>query len=173
MLAMSEQTMYADGIARFGQTVPDTFFSCIQSLGVRLIAYDTFTFLLQAAVVWVSAFLVIRIGGLKIQDKKFRWSNPEAAALSASIGIMMLVSFSYTLVRIDVNSIYARSEGVIYGAAVMIVLLMARYLKKKIIYVMSGIVVFFVAVASENPVLDFNKESRLAVSYTHLTLPTN
>ena len=65
---------------------------------------------------WVSAFLVIRIGGLKIQDKKFRWSNPEAAALSASIGIMMLVSFSYTLVRIDVNSIYARSEGVIYGA---------------------------------------------------------
>lgn len=167
MLAMSEQTMYADGIARFGQTVPDTFFSCIQSLGVRLIAYDTFTFLLQAAVVWVSAFLVIRIGGLKIQDKKFRWSNPEAAALSASIGIMMLVSFSYTLVRIDVNSIYARSEGVIYGAAVMIVLLMARYLKKKkIIYVMSGIVVFFVAVASENPVLDFNKESRLEPYYT-------
>lgn len=167
MLAMAGQTLYADGIARFGQTLPDTFFSCIPFPGLRLALYDICTFLAQAAIVWISAFLAVRIGGLRLKNRRMRWNNPEAAALSASFGIMMLVSFSYTLVRIDIDSMFARSRGVIYGAAVMMIVLAARYLKKKkAAYAIVGIVVFLVAAAYEEPILYFDQESRLDPYYT-------
>ncbi len=156
MLAMGGQTVYADGISRFGQTLPGNFLGFIQSIGTRLIAYDVSTFLIQAAVVWVSVYLTIRVGKAYFCKKTDNCADIEAASLSASFGIAMLVSFTYTLIRIDLNCLYARSSGIICGAVIMIIIIASRYLKdKKALYVFVGLAVFFISIDCGDSIFTF------------------
>lgn len=166
MMAMSGQTVYADGIARFGQTLPKNFFPYIESIGMRLLTYDVFTFLIQAAVVWVSAYLLVRIGGVILKNKRIECDDIEASTLAAVFGIAMLVAFSFTLIRIDINSIYARSAGMIYGAVVMIIIIAARYKQSGEIFALTGIAVFLVAAVSGEAIFSFSSASKLAPHYT-------
>lgn len=130
ILAMSSQTLYADGLARFAQKVPDSFFPYLKHKGIRMSLYLIFTFLPQAAVVWVSAWLALETGGIKRQKLKFRIADTEAFCVCLSFGITMLISFSYTIVRIDYNDLYARSNGIVAAAALMIIMISARYIHK-------------------------------------------
>ena len=176
MLAMGGQTVYADGISRFGQKVPDDFFSYIDSIGIRLILYYVFTFLLQAAVVWVSAILIFRIGGLVTKSGKVYIKDAEAATLSATFGIAILVAFTYTLIRLDIVNnienfysinIYSRSAGIIYCAVIMIIILASRYLKETgAMFYAIALAVFLVAVVSGESVFAFDSASKLEPYYT-------
>ena len=167
MKAMSSQTVYADGIARFGQTVPTSFLGYIHSVGIRLLAYDSATFFVLVAIVWISAYLVIRVGGIHISDHRIRYVNADAATIASSFGIAMLVSFTYTLVRIDINRIYSRSAGIIYGSIVMIIIISTRFLKNsKAAYVFVGIAVCVVALGSGVSVFKFDSASKLQPYYT-------
>ncbi|MDE7312662.1 MAG: hypothetical protein K2N87_13750 [Eubacterium sp.] len=167
MRAMSGQTVYADGISRFGQMVPDSFFSYIQSSSIRLFAYGIFTFLIQASIVWVSSILIMKVGGICLEHKKIRITNCKGAAICASFGIALLIAFTYTLVRIDIYSIYARSAGIIYASAMMILLICERYMKEsKMSYVLVGFAVFLIGAVSGEAVYGINSANKLEAYYT-------
>ncbi len=121
MLAMGSQTIYADGIARFAQNVPDNFLAYISNMPFRLAVYYVFSYLVMISIIWLSVALF-----LQSKDE-----NREISLLSLSIGIMFLVTFSYTVVRFDYNDLYSRSDGIIRAAFIVLILLMARFFYKK------------------------------------------
>lgn len=128
MLAMGGQTVYADGLSRFGSALPGNFFSYISSLSVRLALYYVFTFLILAGIVWVSVALSLKLGNVRIENRKLKADAPVPACLAVAIGIMLLVSFSYTIIRLDIGAIYSRSAGAAYAAFVMLILLIGKYM---------------------------------------------
>lgn len=121
MLAMGSQTIYADGIARFAQNVPENFLAYISNMPFRLAVYYVFSYLVMISIIWLSVALF-----LQSKDE-----NREISLLSLSIGIMFLVTFSYTVVRFDYNDLYSRSDGIIRAAFIVLILLMSRFFYKK------------------------------------------
>ncbi|MCR5249873.1 MAG: hypothetical protein K6E50_04640 [Lachnospiraceae bacterium] len=167
MLAMSAQTIFADGLARFGQGMPDNFLSYVPSDGLRLLLYMLFSFLIPVSVVWVSVILAMKLGQIRVEGRKLLIGNAEAAAVCISVGIAMFVSFSYTLVRLDVFDIYARSAGVIFAAAVMFLLIAARYCGSGTMrYVVSGFAVFLLAAVMGESARGIAEDEKLAAAYT-------
>ena len=128
MIAMGGQTIFADGITRFGQTIPENFFSYIQSLSTRLVIYYLFSYMIIISIVWISVSIFLKAGKVYFDNKIIRIDNPVEGFLALSIGLMMLVSISYTVVRLDIDDIYARSDGVVRACFVILILLIARYL---------------------------------------------
>ncbi len=167
MLAMSAQTVFADGLSRFGQVLPADFFSYIHSDGVRILLYYLFSFMLPIAPVWLSAATAMRAGNVRIENKKLKADDPEAVMLFLSFGIAMFVSFSYTLIRIDTLSLYARSAGMIYASAIMLILLTKRYLaNSRIRLFLSAFAVFMFAAVMGEGVRLMDADEKLCASYT-------
>ena len=166
MLAMSSQTVFADGLSRFGQGVPDNFFADVSSDGLRILLYDLFSFLIPAAVIWVSAILAMKLGGIRIEKKKLMIADPEAAGLGISAGIAMLVAFSYTFVRMDVYDIYARSAGMIFACAVMFIVIGCRYMgNSPMRYVTAAFAVFLIAAVSGESMQGIDCNEKLSAAY--------
>lgn len=171
--AMSAQTIYADGISRFGQAIDPLFFKYIPSIGLRLFWYNGLTFLLPAAVVWISAILAWRFGGVALRGRKIVVKNPLALLICCSFGIALMVSFSYTLIRFDINylydrrgGIYARSSGMIFATALALFIFCKKYAKN--IYfkcLLVGITAFLVAVTSGESLLGVDDNSKLYPYY--------
>lgn len=130
MTAMGGQTVYADGISRFGQVVAGNFFSYVQNLSTRLILYYLFSFLIVPSIVWVSAAVAMKVGKIHVENRKVKVEDPVPAGISLSIGIAMLVAISYTVIRLDIGNLYSRSGGLVYAAFVMFLVIMEKYLGK-------------------------------------------
>lgn len=168
MLAMGSQTIYADGIARFGQAVPDNFLSYIPSLPIRLGAYYIISYLVMISIIWLSVALFLRSGNAVARKLALKMENPESACLAISIGLMLLISFSYTVVRFDYFDIYSRSDGVIRAAFVVLITLIARYLKKDNRNVLPIFVftIFIISAVSGEGFLKLDADEKLAANYT-------
>ena len=132
MLAMSSQAVLEGGIPRFGQVLPDNFLPYLRDEYevFRLILYDLFTFMIPAGLIWISFALACKAGGVCMERKRCRVKNPQAACQMISVGIMLTVSYTYTFVRLDIGAIYARSAGPIYAGAVIMMLIVERYIGK-------------------------------------------
>lgn len=154
MLAMGGQTIYADGISRFGQTLPSNFFSYINSTFVRLALYYAFTFLILACIVWVSVALCLKFGNFRIENRKIKADAPVPAFQALGIGIMLLISLSYNFVRLEINNLYSRSQGLVYAVFVLLVLFVGKYGKsilgdtKYLRYVILGFAIFIISIVS-------------------------
>ena len=167
MKAMGAQTVYAEGIARFGQVVASNFLSYVQSLSIRLVVYYIFSFLIVVCIVWVSFALCLEIGNVKWVKNKLQIDNPVPAYISLSIGIAMFVAFAYTVVRLDINDIYARGAGVVYAAFAMFVVVCDRYLRyTKLQFYVLGFAVFIVAAVSGEGFLRIDYNAKLQAGYT-------
>lgn len=167
MKAMGGQTVYADGITRFGQTVPGNFFSYLQSMPVRLIIYYLFSYLILISLVWVSAALCLRLGDIRVEKKKISIGNPEAGFIALSIGIALLVAFSFTVIRMDTNSIYARSWGLVCAAFVMLILVVDRYMShQKNKFWVFAFAVFIIAAVSGEGFFSMGSAEKLSAYYT-------
>ena len=174
MTAMSDQTVYADGISRFGQSIDPFFFRYIDSVGLRLLAYNVLTFLLPAAAVWISAILACRAGGVVLKGRRMTVEKPVALSVCCSFGIALMISFSYTLIRFDINylsdrrgGIYARSSGMIFASALMMFVICEKYVKntaRKCILI--GTAVFLVAVTSGESLLGVDDATKLMPCYS-------
>lgn len=168
MRAMGDQTVYADGITRFGQTVPNNFLSYLQQLPIRLIVYYIFSYLIVVALVWLSFVLFLRNGNIQISEKKHLVINdPVPGFLSLSVGLLLLVSFTYTVIRFDITSIYARSAGVVYASFTMLLLLISRYMNcRKNRFWVYGFAIFIIAVVSAEGFAFMESNSKLSAHYT-------
>lgn len=124
MRAMSGQTVYADGIARFGQLVPEWFFSYLGEFQViRVALYDVATFIIPVGFVWAAYALALRIGWVQ--------KDMQGACMAVSMAIMLTVSFSYTFVRLDMNDICARNIDSLLAVMVVLMVMLERYLRGK------------------------------------------
>ncbi len=124
MRAMAGQTVYANGIARFGQLVPEWFFPYLGDFQVvRIALYDVATFLVPVVFVWAAYALALRIGWVQ--------KDLRGAAAAVSMAILLTVSFSYTFVRLDINNICARSIDSLLAVMVVLMVILEQYLHKK------------------------------------------
>lgn len=132
MKAMAGQTIYADGLARFGQLVPEWFFPYLQHIqAVRIALYDVLSFMIPSGFVWVVFALILEAADIEFLQKKWYLKNPRNVVMLVSLPIMPVICFSSTLVRMDVNSLYARSSGHLFAGAVLLIVIMERYLNKR------------------------------------------
>lgn len=129
--AMGEQTIYTDGLTRFSQLLPDSLITYSSSTSVKLIAYYTMTYIFPVSIIWISVALALYVGEAHIENKRIIIGKPEQLCLAISFGILMLVSFSYTVIRMDLGSIYSRSGGVIYSVFVLIIIVSDRYIRNE------------------------------------------
>lgn len=166
MLAMSAQTIYADGLTRFGQVIPETFLPYIGNWSFRVLTYYVFSYLIIISLVWLSVFLFYRCGQ-KGSIKTLTDGNAEGAMVSISIAIMLLVSFSYTVVRFDVGDLYSRSDGVVKASFIVLIILIGRYINKnnKYLPLLLGFAVAILSVVSAEGIMNAESESKLSAYY--------
>lgn len=113
-LAMGNQTLFADGMTRFGQAVPEEFMPYLTNMVVKQVIYYFISYIPIISIVWVSVVLFLIIGKVHFSDNhKVRMDNPVGGLSSLSIGIMALISYTYTTVRLDAFDIYSRNYGII------------------------------------------------------------
>lgn len=114
MLAMSSQTIWADGIGSFGQELPGWFLYIIPSWTLRLAAFQVLRFLFPMIPAAIGTWLLCRMFRTYRLTKEFRLND---IALATSFLTVTVVSFSYTFVRLDVGSTFARSTFVLFPVA--------------------------------------------------------
>ncbi len=165
-LAMSGQTVYADGLARFGQGVPGSLLPYIQSMSLRLVLYNILSFMVIPVIFWLSIALTLKLGKIRIEKKKLVIGNGIQAGIAFSFGIVLLISLSYTVIRLDSGSIYARSVGVIYAVFVMLMLLVTCYLQTDSSrYWVLGFAAFLLVLAGKDGVGILNEDGHLQSRY--------
>lgn len=159
--AMSGQTIYADGLARFGQKVPEWFFPYMEhDSGIRIALYDVFSFMIPAGFVWSAYVLALKAGGVCIRDGKLKFQNIQALAITASTMLMPAVCYLFTFVRLDFGTIYSRSFGVLIMASVLLFVAAQRYLIHQKVCCLAFFLLAFIP-ATENGVGFFSSDTKL------------
>lgn len=123
--AMAAQTVLADGISRFGQQFSFPLFF-IAPLSVRLVIGYLLTFLLPAVMIWGAYALALHVARVNKYEKinLLRWRD---GCIVLSLVIFPLVAFSYTMVRLDVDSLLARNTSVLMTMGLLLALYALRY----------------------------------------------
>lgn len=111
-MTYSSQTIMADGINLLGQKAPQAFLPYLASHDFfRQACYISFRFLLPAIGVWIFVYFIYRALAV--------WRNTKLALLLASGAITLMVSYSYTLVRADLDKILSRTATVLIAVLAM------------------------------------------------------
>lgn len=130
MLAMAGQSVLADGLSRFGQLCPSWFLSYIstENTFVRLSLYCIISFIVPIAFVWGVYLLSLYCANVKRIGTKHT-ANMRDFCVVISIAIMALVCYTYTTLRLDMNSLYARSTSVLYTGMVLLLVIACNHIK--------------------------------------------
>lgn len=114
VLTYSSQTILADGITLYGQSVPEFFMPWLNfNNSLRTMLYFSLRFLLPCLGIWIFGFLILHYFTIKLDSKIIhRVSTPLFLGLSSGL-IVLLISYSYTLVRSDVNDLLARTTHIL------------------------------------------------------------
>lgn len=120
-LIYSSQTVMADGIPLLGQNPPDVFMPYLTSFSsLRQGIYLCFRFLFPAAGVWVFLYCFYYF------IKKHSLSGYALFFMAGALTLM--VSYSYTLVRADIDKILSRTAGVFIAVTgIFLPVLLIRY----------------------------------------------
>ena len=128
MLAMSGQSICADGITRFAQRVPDNFMPYISgNITLRTTLYYLFTFMIPAVFVWVSFCLTVRLSGITFEKRKLRVADGTTACIGIACVIMMIISYTYTAVRLDVGTLFSRNMGPMLSGGILMLVYIHKY----------------------------------------------
>ena len=169
MLAMSGQSILADGIARFGQLVPTWFFPYLEDMNqvFRLGLYYIFTWMIPITFVWIAYMLTAKLADLYFEKGKLKLGNIKNACIAISVVIMLVISYTYTFVRLDIDNIYARSSNVLFSAVVMLLILVWNYVKSvnfRMFIIFSAISI--PTIANSVGIFAIDTNSKLASYYT-------
>ena len=128
MMAMGSQTLYADGISRFAQTLPGWFFNYLSEFFTYILMYG-FTFVVPSLLVVISFVYCY-----KQLNKPWLSITNRIPYSFLSVAIMLLISFSYSTVRLDVDQLYNRSGGALYAGLFILIVLALKYYKNRKIF---------------------------------------
>ncbi len=111
-LTYSSQTIMADGITLMGQQAPEGFLPYLSSYdSIRQACYISFRFLLPIAGVWIFIYFIYHALHKK-KDLKF-------ALMLCSGAIALMISYTYTLVRADLDKILSRTAMILIAVTGM------------------------------------------------------
>ena len=126
---MSAQTIFADGMTRFSQKIAGSVLPYVENMPVRMVVHYIISYLFPISLVWIFTAVAIYIGGVKKAGRGFEVKDPAALCIGLSGGIILFISFSYTAVRMDIGSLYGRNHGVIFALAVLMIVIVDRYVR--------------------------------------------
>lgn len=164
--AMAGQTIYADGISRFGQYVPSWFFSYLNNYPfIRIALYNIFSFLIVSAFVWIAYVLTLHGAQVKLEHHKIYIKNKKVGLIMIAAAIAPIICYTSTTIRMDIDNIYARSAGIMFTGAILLLVFANKYTKNvrtKCLLVAAAV---FIPVAG-NTVGFFSTDSKLSAYYT-------
>lgn len=164
--AMAGQTIYADGISRFGQYVPSWFFSYLNHYPfIRIALYDIFSFLIVSAFVWIAYALTLHGAEIKLEHHKISIKNKQVGFMMIAVAIAPIICYTSTTIRMDIDNIYARSEGIMFTGAVLLLVFANKYTKHVRTRCLLVAAAVFIPVAG-NAVGFFSTDSKLSAYYT-------
>lgn len=169
MLAMSSQSILADGISRFGQILPGGFFDYLGDKHpfIRLSLYYIVTFIVPSLVVWVSYSITTKIGQVTLNSKSIQITDKKKFFLALSIVIMPVVCYSFTVIRLDIGSLYARSASVLFTVIVIMIVLAVNYIENgKLRLIIVSFAVAVPAVVGTSGFLATDWNNKLQAYYT-------
>lgn len=169
MLAMSGQSILADGLSRFGQAIPNNFFSYLgnENFSIRIALYLIVTWMIPTSFVWISFALAIKLAGISFNNGKWKIDNTKIGCIISSAVIMPIISYTFTFIRLDINSIYARSWTVLLCGMVLILIFTWNYVTDKISRILLiSVMVFIPAVANTSGIFSIGENSKLNAYYT-------
>lgn len=120
-LTYSSQTVLADGISLFGQTAPSNLFPYLSEGNFKNMCYIFMRFFLPLIGVWLLLYVLLKYVLItkhtfsKLKDI----SNPSFLFGLLSGAIVLMFSYSYTLVRADYNMILSRTAPILIAVAGM------------------------------------------------------
>lgn len=163
--AMASQSVLADGLSRFGQLIPNEFFPyLIEYEFVRRTFYYLFSFMIPIVFVWIACAIALKLADIKFENNKLVYVNWKEFSLVLSVAIMLLVSYTYTFVRLDVGSIYARNRFVLAIASIILIVVAYKHIKEEGLKFLIISIAFFVP-ASSNMIGMFNNDGKLSAYY--------
>ena len=148
ILALNSQTIYADGLSRFAQTVNDSFIPFIKSDAVRRGIFYILTFLLPIIVVLIPGILAMKLGGIHFEEGSVVIDNKPPVFICSSVIILCCIAYSFTFVRLDLNDLYSRHIGIVYAAVIMIIIIVLNNTKNKSIYFFLVVCIFILEASS-------------------------
>ncbi len=126
--AMGAQTILADGISRFGQIFGDTLMPYLSDDNLfKLVFVYVSTFIIPALFIWVAFALALKILHSD-HNEKTNFNNFKNFCMSLCLVIFPLISYTYTMVRLDFKEIYARGAAVFIACIVVLILFAFKYL---------------------------------------------
>ena len=168
MLAMSSQSLLADGLSRFGQSVPGWFLPYLGDthLTMRIAIYYILTWMVPVSFVWIAFALSLKIAEISF-DTGIKIGNMKNACLTISTVIMPIICYTYTFTRLDVDAIYARNSTVLFTGVILILVFTWTYVRNKTLRLLLvlGMVSIPAAVNTEG-VFAVESNSKLSPCYT-------
>ena len=163
--ALAGQSIYADGVARFGQMVPDSFLPYMnEHQVVRSIFFYVLSFLIPSLYVWVAFFATMQAGGISFDVRKVKIKHIKETCIGLSLVIMPPIAYTYTAIRMDINSLYARSVGPLLTGSILLIIYVNCYLKKQTVRFTVYCFAFIIALMC--PRLGFNgNEEKMQAMY--------
>lgn len=120
--SLSGQSVTADGMLAFGRSNPPAWFlSYITKESIRREAYAIFTFALPIMVCFV--FMLVFILFVFSEDWKKKLTTRLFFLISFPI-VVLIISYTFTFIRIDPNTILARSAPTIVVALTFLIVIM-------------------------------------------------
>ena len=174
MASMGSQTVYADGITRFGEEIIPEFLSYVTNKPLRLILYYIFSYIILISIVWISVALFLRISNFSI-GAKFSMDNPVYSCIALGIGLAFLLAFSHTSVSLEGYNvvlgkfdIYYKNTGLIAAVSVLLIVIIARHLKessRNCLWLLAY-AIFIVSIISGEGLSAISDNSKLEVAYS-------
>ena len=125
--AMAGQSVLADGISIFGQELPGWFMPYARNI-VRYPTYNAMRIVPLAFMVWLPVLFLRKIfsgGGARSSIS----GRIEIVTAALSLALIPLVSYTYSFIRIDMFTLFARSWSALVGVLVLHVVFAAKYVK--------------------------------------------
>lgn len=169
MLAMSNQSLLADGISRFGQLLPGWFFPFLGDgfLAVKIGLYYIFTIMVPVSFVWIAFALAIKVANISFEEKKIQVENVKSACIVTSVVIMPIICYTFTFTRLDIDGIYARSTSVLFTGMILVLIFVWNYIRhEKLRLCLVFFMISIPAVVNTEGVFTTDYNSKLATYYT-------
>lgn len=169
MLAMSGQSVLADGLSRFGQMVPSWFFAYLSDNhpDIRIGLYYVFTIMIPVAFVWIAFAIAMKVAKISFEGNKIHIGDIKMACIVSSVVIMPIICYTFTFIRLDMDSIYARSNGVLFTGMVLMLIFVWRYInREKLRLLLVFTMIAIPAVVNTEGIFAIDSNSKLASHYT-------
>lgn len=169
MLAMSGQSVLADGLSRFGQLVPGWFFSYLGNdySAIRIGLYYIISVMIPVIFVWIAFAFATKMSLISFRGKRLHIGDIKTACICLSTVIMPIICYTFTFTRLDIDTIYARSAGVLFAGMVLMLIFALRFAdSEKLKQIMVIAMISILAIVNCESVFAIESNSKLSTYYT-------